>query len=95
MAKLRFSEKAQNDLLEIGDGIAEHDPERAMQVLNDLEEKCQTLAALPMMGRDREGLAPRLRSLALPPYVIFYYPIANGVDVSRILHSSRDIEAAL
>lgn len=68
MVKLRFSEQAQDDLLEIGDGIAEHDPERAMQVLNDLEEQCQALAALPMMGRERGGLAPTssLRHFLLP-----------------------------
>lgn len=93
MEKLRFSEEAQNDLLEIGNGIAEYDPKRALQVLNDLEEQCQALAALPLMGREREALAPRLRSLPLPPYVIFYYPFTNGVDVARILHSSRDIES--
>ena len=65
-----------------------------MQLLNDLEEQCQALAAFPMMGREREELAPRLRSLPLPPYVIFYYPLTNGVDVARILHSSRDIGSA-
>lgn len=47
MAKLRFSQQAQDDLLEIGDGIAAYDPTRAMHVLNDLEEQCRELAALP------------------------------------------------
>jgi toxin ParE1/3/4 len=90
MAKLRFSQEAQDD---IGDGIAVYDAARAMQVLNDLEEQCQALAALPLMGRERGEITPRLRSLPLPPYVIFYYPLTNGVDVTRILHSSRDIES--
>jgi toxin ParE1/3/4 len=76
-----------------GEGIAEYDPTRAMQVLTDLEEQCQALAALPMMGRERDELAPRLRSLPLSPYVIFYYPLQNGVDIARILHSSRDAES--
>jgi toxin ParE1/3/4 len=93
MAKLRFSQAAQDDLLEIGDGIAAYDAARAMQVLNDLEEQCQALAVLPLMGRERGEIAPHLRSLPLVPYVIFYYPLPNGVDVVRILHSSRDIES--
>lgn len=31
--------------------------------------------------------------MAIGNYVIFYRPIANGIDVIRVLHGSRDIES--
>jgi len=36
-----------------------------------------------------------LRSLAVGRYVIFYLPIPGGVQIVRVLHGARDIEAAL
>jgi toxin ParE1/3/4 len=46
-----------------------------------------------MMGRARPELAPHLRSLPFRRYVIFYVPLGEGVDIVRVLHSARDIEA--
>lgn len=44
-------------------------------------------------GRSREELAPGLRSLAFGRYVVFYMPLPDGIDVVRVLHGSRDIDA--
>lgn len=45
------------------------------------------------MGRAREELAASLRSFPFGRYVIFYVPIEDGIDVVRVLHSARDIDA--
>ena len=45
------------------------------------------------MGRPRDELAPGLRSFAFGRYVVFIQPLADGIDVVRVLHSSRDIDA--
>ena len=45
------------------------------------------------MGRARDELAPDLRSFPFGRYVIFYEPIEDGIDVVRVLHSARDIDA--
>jgi len=45
------------------------------------------------MGRARVELAPGVRSLPFGRYVIFYLPLHDGIDVVRVLHSARDIEA--
>jgi len=52
------------------------------------------LARHPYSGRSREELRPGLRSVPLLPYryVIFYYPLDDGIIVSRILYGGRDIE---
>lgn len=47
-----------------------------------------------MMGRAREELAAHLRSFAFGRYVIFYTSLHDGIDVVRVLHSARDIDAA-
>lgn len=46
------------------------------------------------MGRAREELAADLRSFAFGRYLIFYAPVHEGIDVVRVLHSARDVDAA-
>ena len=44
--------------------------------------------------RARKELATDLRSFPFGRYVIFYTPVYDGIDVVRVLHSARDIDAA-
>lgn len=46
------------------------------------------------MGRAREELAADLRSFPFGRYLIFYAPVDEGIDVVRVLHSVRDVDAA-
>ncbi len=41
----------------------------------------------------RAELAADLRSFPFGRYVIFYAPIEDGIDVVRVLHGARDIDA--
>jgi toxin ParE1/3/4 len=45
------------------------------------------------MGRARDGLSPGLCSMPVGRYVIFYEPLHDGIDVVRVLHSARDVDA--
>jgi toxin ParE1/3/4 len=45
------------------------------------------------MGRVRDELLPGLRSFAMPPYVIFYEVIDDGVAIVRVLHGARDADS--
>ena len=45
------------------------------------------------MGRARDELSADLRSFPFGRCVIFYAPVEDGVDVVRVLHSARDIDA--
>ena len=58
-----------------------------------LDAKLRLLAPQPLMGRSRDELSPDVRSLPFGRYVIRYLPLADGIDVVRVLHSARDIEA--
>ena len=53
----------------------------------------RVLATQPMMGRARDELAPGVRSFPFGRYVVFYMPLDDGIDVVRVLHGARDIDA--
>ncbi len=84
--------RAELDLLDIWDYIADESFDRADDFLDCVDRKLQTLASNPGLGRRREELLAGLQSFPLGNYVVFYREIENGIDVIRILHGSRDIE---
>jgi len=46
------------------------------------------------MGRARHELAADIRSFPFGRYVIIYTPVDGGINVVRVLHSARDVDAA-
>lgn len=84
---------AQTDVLEIWDYIAGDSLAGADRWVDCLDEQFRLLAAQPMMGRARDELAPGVRSFPFGRYVVFYVPLDDGIDVARVLHGARDIDA--
>jgi toxin ParE1/3/4 len=95
VARLRFTERAERDLVEIGDFIARDNPVAAAQFVALLEQRCSLLAVHPLAGRARDELIKGLRSLAYGRYVIFYRAIEDGAEIVRVLHGARDVRRAL
>ena len=93
MARVTRRPLAEADIFEIWDYIADDSMEAADRWVDQLDEKFQLIATQPMMGRAREELLPGLRSFPSRRYVIFYIPTGNGIDVVRVLHGARDIDA--
>lgn len=93
MKQYVFSPLARQDFREIHDYIAEQDPDTALDFVTRLEQVCEKLAQMPEMGRARDELAPKLRGLPVERYIIFYRITKAGVEIVRLLHSSRDIES--
>jgi len=44
------------------------------------------------MGRTRPDLAPRVRSLPVKAYMLYYRPVEGGIELVRVLNASRDID---
>ena len=86
---------AETDILEIWDYIADDSLAAADRWVDHLDEQFRVLATQPMMGRARDELAPRVRSFPFGRYVVFYVPLDDGIDVVRVLHGARDIDAVL
>ena len=94
MARVTRRPMAEADILDIWDHIAEDSVEQADRWVDKLDTKFKLIATQPLMGRARDELAADLRSFPFARYVIFYEPIEDGIDVVRVLHSARDIDAA-
>ena len=87
--------RAKADLSDIWQFIAEDSDDQADAFIDLVDQKFQLLAQQSGLGRRREELAEGLRSFPVGRYVIFYLPIPGGVQIVRVLHGARDIEAAL
>ena len=85
--------QAEADILEIWAYIAEGSIVEADNWVDKLDEKLALWATQPMMGRARDELVEGVRSFAFGRYVVFYQPLPDGIDVVRVLHGRRDIDA--
>jgi toxin ParE1/3/4 len=83
------------DLAEIWVYIADDNVEQADAFADLIGIKFQALADHPGIGRSRPELATDIRSFAVGRYVIFYISNPDGIDVVRVLHGARDLEAIL
>ena len=85
--------RAKIDLIEIWDYIADDSEARADTFIDRIDQKFRTLAQRPAIGRLRDELAADLRSFPVGRYVIYYRSLPNGVEIVRVLHSARDLNA--
>ena len=93
MSEIRRLPQAESDLDGIWDYIARDAPANATRFLRRIEGVCITIADNPLMGRSREELAPALRSFPVGNYLLFYFPIEDGIEIVRVLHGSVDADS--
>ncbi|MEH1925509.1 type II toxin-antitoxin system RelE/ParE family toxin [Nostoc sp.] len=87
-----LSFQATQDLQEINDYLFAGNPDVADRLLTLITQKFDILAKFPSIGRRRDELLPALRSFPVDDYLIFYRPIAEGIEVVRIVSGYRDLE---
>ena len=85
--------RAKSDVVEIWDYIADDSEARADAFIDRIDQKFRTLAQRPGIGRLRGELAVGLRSFPVGRYVIFFRPLSNGVEIARVLHGGRELNA--
>ena len=79
--------------------IAQDNPNAATRVIEAAYATFKTLAANPGLGRPRRFRNPQLRDIrslhisGFKNYLIFYRPVAGGIQVNHIYHGARDIES--
>ena len=93
MSTVRRTIQARSDLIGIGLYIGADNPSAADHFLDVLEAKLHLLAAHPELGQPRPELATCLRSFVVRNYVLFYRPMKDGIELIRVLHSAREIDA--
>lgn len=93
MPRIFARPQAQADLDDIWWYIGQDDPDSADRFLEEIEQRCHALSQFPRMGVNRDELMPSLRSLAVGNYIVFYFPLEDGIEIVRVLQGMRDIEA--
>lgn len=99
MGRVVKRETAKRDLIDHADFIADESPEAAMRFLAAAEQSFKQLAEMPALGTPYNAIAPvlkdirRFRVKGFDNYLIFYFPLKDGIEVVRVLHGARDIEA--
>jgi toxin ParE1/3/4 len=94
MSRRRFklAKLAKKDLDDIWFAIAQHQPERADQMLDEIQKRFLLLIRFPEMGVAREDLAPALRSFPVDQYLILYRLTKPGIEIVRVLSGKVDLE---
>ena len=92
--KLRFTERATQDLVDIADYVREHNPEAALRVRDAILESLQNLVLFPHIGRQQT--VERVRKLVTRryPYLVYYTTDdeADEIVILAIQHPARDRE---
>jgi len=90
MANFTIAPSGQFDLDEIWDYISEYNEEAADKFIRDLGAKFQLLADNKEIGRRQDDFIVEMRMFPFKKYHIYYFPMANGVEIYRVLHGARD-----
>ena len=96
MGRHRLSGRAESDLEEIADYIARDSHKAALAFVSRLHELCGRLAGHPNMGIPcPQFKGGNIRSFPMGSYMVFYRKTATGIEVARIIHGARDMNAQL
>ncbi len=93
MAKVLRKPQAEADLIELWTYIAQDSLTSADKLLDKIVEKSQPLAQSTFIDKARDELGPKIRSFPIGNYVLFYQAIEDGIEIIRVLHGARYIEA--
>ncbi len=92
MAKFTLAPAAEADLDEIWNYISDYNDEAADKFMRDLAAKFELLADNKEIGRRQDDFIVEMRMFPFKKYHIYYFPIAGGVEIYRVLHGARDAE---
>lgn len=89
--KVVFAAEARDEIVLIGEHIAQHNPGRAADLVAELRRRCNELAEMP----DRFSLVPRyersgIRRRVVGNYLIFYRKDQDRIVVLHVLHGAMD-----
>jgi toxin ParE1/3/4 len=89
MNEPRLTLQAEADLEELWAYIAANNPDAADRMVDAVLEASRMHVRFPGIGQKRDDLRPGLRCFVVSPYVVFYRPIEDTIEVLRILHGAR------
>lgn len=99
--KIRIQSQARTDIVDLAVYIGRDSPHAASRFLDATDETFEMLARQPFLGAEYPSRTPRLDGIRVvrvkkfPNHLVFYFGREDGIDVVRVLHGARDLDAAL
>lgn len=85
--------RAEDDLIAIWLHVARDSEAAADRLLDRIEARWQQLAIYPLSGAPRDDIGPGIRHLVVGDYLTLYRVGSGAIEVIRVLHGKRNIEA--
>jgi toxin ParE1/3/4 len=98
---IHILESARQDVRGIFEYIGQDSPDSARRFNFEFKATLKTILQVPEIGRLRQSHHPDLKEIRFFPvkgfdkYLIFYRLVHDGIEIFRVLHSSRDINQIL
>ena len=92
-ATVKFSPQSRQDLIDIGDYIAQDSRANARRFVAKLRDQCRRIGRAPLGYVSREDLAPALRMATVGNYIVFFRILEDMVRIERVLHGARNLPA--
>ena len=89
---IKYTSSVEADIDEIFEFLLNEGEDYAKKILGEIAAKLTLLEKNVYLGKTKDDILFNLRSFPAKKYIIFYTPIEDGIEVFRILHSSRNIE---
>jgi toxin ParE1/3/4 len=89
---VRYSPRAEADLYEIWQAIAQDNERAADGLVRRIAEKARLAAEMPMIGAARPELGAQARILVEGRYVVIYEPQPDGIAVIAVVHGMRAMD---
>jgi len=70
---------------------ADASPAVADRQLESILAATEKLRQWPNLGRDRSELREGVRSISVPPYLVFYRVLDHSIELVRVIHGRRDL----
>lgn len=101
MGKVNKRPQVISDLIELATYIAQDNLDVSDRFLAAAEETFQNLGKMPQIGKLSQLSSPKLAGIrqqaikGFKHYLIFYRVIDSDVEILRVIHGARDLEAIL
>jgi toxin ParE1/3/4 len=89
--RLERTARAEQDLIEIWNYIAQDNRRAADRMFDLLVQKSRLLAHNPNIGRSREEIGAGVRSTVAGSYLVLYRVHSDRVEFLRYLHQRRNL----
>lgn len=94
--RYRLTHRAQIELTEILEFIAQRSPHNAARVGEEFQAAMQQLGQMPGMGHRREDVTDLpVRFWSVHSYLIVYRDDCRPIDIVHIVHGARNLKAIL